>query len=217
MILKGRQVDNKMKVERFLIGIISTNCYLAINEETKQTVVIDPAASPASLMNHIKTEGLKLEAILLTHGHFDHTMGLDGFLKEYDVPVYVHEGDKEIIADPGFNLSSSYTSGFTFSDAKYLKGGETLNFAGYDFEVLHTPGHTPGGCCYYVRSEDVLFSGDTLFAGSVGRSDFPGSSGSDLIRSIREKLLPLPDDTRVYPGHMGETTIGQERGFNPFL
>ena len=132
LILKGRQVNYKMKVERFLIGIISTNCYLAINEETKQTVVIDPAASPASLMEHIKTEGLKIEAILLTHGHFDHTMGLDGFLKEYDVPVYVHEGDKEIIADPGFNLSSSYTSGFTFSDAEYLQGGETLKFAGYD-------------------------------------------------------------------------------------
>ena len=139
-----------MKVERFLIGIISTNCYLAINEETKQTVVIDPAASPSSLMDHIKTEGLKIEAIFLTHGHFDHTMGLDGFLKEYEVPVYIHEGDKEIMADPGFNLSSSYTSGFSFSDAKYLHGGETLNFAGYDFDVLHTPGHTPGGCCFYV-------------------------------------------------------------------
>ena len=92
-----------------------------------------------------------------------------------------------------------------------------LRFAGYDFEVFHTPGHTPGCCCYYVKSEGVLFSGDTLFAGSVGRSDFPGSSASGLIRSVREKLLPLPDDTHVYPGHMGETMIGHERKNNPFL
>ncbi len=179
--------------------------------------MIDPAASPSSLMEHIETEGLKIEAILLTHGHFDHTMGLDGFLSEYNVPVYVHEGDKEIIADPGFNLSSSYTSGFSFSDARYLHGGETLNFAGYDFEVFHTPGHTPGCCCFYVRQKGVLFSGDTLFANSVGRTDFPGSSMSELVRSIREKLMTLPDETRVYPGHMGETAIGHERVNNPFI
>ena len=144
-------------------------------------------------------------------------MGLDGFLKEYDVPVYVHEGDREMMTDPRLNLSSSYTSGYTFADAQYIQGEETLHFAGYDFEVFHTPGHTPGCCCYYVRSEGVLFSGDTLFAGSVGRSDFPGSSASELIRAIRDKLLPLPDDTHVYPGHMGETVIGHERVNNPFL
>ena len=144
-------------------------------------------------------------------------MGLDGLLKEYDVPVYVHEDDREIMTNPRLNLSSSYTSGYTFDGAEYIHGGETLRFAGYDFEVFHTPGHTPGCCCYYVKAEGVLFSGDTLFAGSVGRSDFPGSSASELIRSVREKLLPLPDDTHVYPGHMGETMIGHERKNNPFL
>lgn len=206
-----------MKVERFLTGIISTNCYLAVNEETKQAVVVDPAACPPSLMNRIEEEGLEITAILLTHGHFDHIMGLDGLLKEYDVPVYVHEYDREIMTNPRLNLSSSYTSGYTFDGAEYIHGGETLRFAGYDFEVFHTPGHTPGCCCYYVKAEGVLFSGDTLFAGSVGRSDFPGSSASELIRSVREKLLPLPDDTHVYPGHMGETMIGHERKNNPFL
>ena len=206
-----------MKVERFLTGIISTNCYLAVNEETKQAVVVGPAACPGSLMIRIEEEGLEITAILLTHGHFDHIMGLDGLLKEYDVPVYVHEDDREIMTNPRLNLSSSYTSGYTFDGAEYIHGGETLRFAGYDFEVFHTPGHTPGCCCYYVKSEGVLFSGDTLFAGSVGRSDFPGSSASELIRSVREKLLPLPDDTHVYPGHMGETMIGHERKNNPFL
>lgn len=200
-----------------MTGIISTNCYLAINEETKQTVVIDPASSSPSLMNHIEAEGLKVEAILLTHGHFDHIMGIDGFLKKYDVPVYVHEDDKEMMNDPQLNQSSTYTAGYTFSGAECIRDGQVLHLAGNDFEVFHTPGHTPGCCCYYVRSEGVLFSGDTLFAGSVGRSDFPGSSASELIRAIRDKLLPLPDDTHVYPGHMGETVIGHERVNNPFL
>ena len=206
-----------MKVERFLTGIISTNCYLAINEETKQTVVIDPASSSPSLMNHIEAEGLKVEAILLTHGHFDHIMGIDGFLKKYDVPVYVHEDDKEMMNDPQLNQSSTYTAGYTFSGAECIRDGQVLHLAGNDFEVFHTPGHTPGCCCFYVREEGVLFSGDTLFANSVGRTDFPGSSTSALIRSIREKLLPLPDETREYPGHMGETAIGHEREHNPYI
>lgn len=206
-----------MKVERFLTGIISTNCYLAINEETKQTVVIDPASSSPSLMNHIEAEGLNVEAILLTHGHFDHIMGIDGFLKKYDVPVYVHEDDKEMMNDPQLNQSSTYTAGYTFSGAECIRDGQVLHLAGNDFEVFHTPGHTPGCCCFYVREEGVLFSGDTLFANSVGRTDFPGSSTSALIRSIREKLLPLPDETRVYPGHMGETAIGHEREHNPYI
>lgn len=206
-----------MKVERFVTGIISTNCYLAINEETKQTVVIDPAASPSSLMGHLKAEGLKVEAILLTHGHFDHIMGIDGFLKEYPVPVYVHEDDEKVMNDPRLNQSSTYTAGYTFSRAQYLRDRQTLDLAGYKFEVIHTPGHTWGGCCYYIASENVLFSGDTLFQCSVGRTDFETSSTSDLMHSVREKLMKLPDETHVYPGHMGETMIGYEREHNPFI
>lgn len=206
-----------MKVERFVTGIISTNCYLAINEETKQTVVIDPAACPSYLMSHIRSEGLQIEAILLTHGHFDHTMGIDGFLQEYNVPVYVHEDDQDTIREPELNLSSTYTSGYSFTKAESLRDKQVLHLAGYDFQVIHTPGHTTGCCCYYVESENVLFSGDTLFQMSVGRSDFPNSSTSDLIRSVREKLLVLPEETLVYPGHMGETKIGYEREHNPYI
>lgn len=206
-----------MKVEKFVTGIISTNCYLAINEETKQTVVIDPAACPSYLMSHIKSEGLKVEAILLTHGHFDHIMGIDGFLSEFDVPVYVHEDDADAMEDPVLNQSSTYTSGYTFGKARYLRDRQTLELAGYTFQVIHTPGHTKGGCCYYVASEDVLFSGDTLFQNSVGRTDFVNSSTSDLVHSVREKLFLLPDDTIVYPGHMGETKIGHEKKYNPYV
>ena len=206
-----------MRVEKFVTGIISTNCYLAVNEDTKQAVVVDPAAAPARLMDHIREEGLKIEAILLTHGHFDHIMGIDGFLKEYSVPVYVHEDDLKMMEDPQWNQSAIYTAGYTFVGAAPLRDGQTLSLAGYDFQVLHTPGHTPGGCCYYVKSEGVLFSGDTLFQRSVGRTDFEGSSTKDLIRGIKEKLMVLPDDTHVYPGHMGETLIGYEKRENPFI
>lgn len=206
-----------MKVEKFVTGIISTNCYLAINEETKQAVIIDPAAAPSYLINHIKSEGLTIEAILLTHGHFDHIMGIDGFLQEFKVPVYVQEEDEELLADPVMNHSSVYTNGYTFAGAQHLKDGTHLQLAGYDFAVLHTPGHTPGGVCYYVASEKILFSGDTLFQASVGRTDFPKSSTADLIRGIKEKLLVLPEEVLVYPGHMGETTIGYEKANNPFI
>ncbi len=206
-----------MKVEKFVTGIISTNCYLVINEDTKQAVVIDPAACPSYLMSHIKSEGLKIEAILLTHGHFDHIMGIDGFLSEFDVPVYVHEEDADAMEDPVLNQSATYTSGYTFGKARYLRDRQTLELAGYTFQVIHTPGHTKGGCCYYVASEGVLFSGDTLFQNSVGRTDFVNSSTSDLVHSVREKLFLLPDDTMVYPGHMGETKIGHEKKYNPYV
>lgn len=206
-----------MKVEKFVTGIISTNCYLAINEETKQAVVIDPAACPSYLMGHIKSEGLDIQAILLTHGHFDHIMGIDGFLQEFDVPVYVHEADGQLMTDAGLNQSGIYTAGYTYDGARYIQDGQILETAGFKFKVLHTPGHTPGGVCYYAEDEKILFSGDTLFQNSVGRTDFPLSSMSDLIRGIKEKLLVLPDEVIVYPGHMGETTIGYEKSCNPFV
>lgn len=206
-----------MKIEKFVTGIISTNCYLAINEETKQTVIVDPAAAPSYLISHIKNEGLKIEAILLTHGHFDHIMGIDGFLAEWDVPVYVHREDAAFLEDPELNHSKTYTDGYTFRESKCVEDGQILPLAGYEFQVLHTPGHTPGGVCYYVETQQVLFSGDTLFQNSVGRTDFPGSSTSALIRGIREKLLVLPDEVLVYPGHMGETKIGYEKQHNPFI
>lgn len=206
-----------MKIEKFVTGIISTNCYLVSNVETHQAVIVDPAAVPKALTEAVERDGLTVEAVLLTHGHFDHTMGLDALLKLWGVPVYVEEEDQEILTDPKLNLSSAYTAGFTFSDAQSVEDGQILSLAGFQFQVLHTPGHTRGGCCYYAASEQVLFSGDTLFQASVGRTDFPNSSTLDLLRSIREKLLPLPDETVVYPGHMGETTIGYERDHNPYL
>lgn len=206
-----------MRIKKIVTGIISTNCYLVVNEETKEAVIIDLAACPKKLLDYIKEEGLQMKAVLLTHGHFDHIMGIDDFIKEYPVPVYVHEGDAETMTDVNLNQSRVYTGGYTFSKAQYLKDGQVLTLAGMEFQVLHTPGHTPGGACYYVEKESVLFSGDTLFQNSVGRTDFVNSSMSDLVRGIREKLFVLPDDVMVYPGHMGETTIGHEKTHNFYV
>ena len=124
---------------------------------------------------------------------------MDGLLEMFDVPVYVHRDEEELITDPILNQSKVYTNGYTFTKAKYVEDKEVLNLIGYSFQVIHTPGHTKGGACYYVKEEDVLFSGDTLFYASVGRTDFPTGSTSELIRSIREKLMCLSDDTIVYP------------------
>lgn len=122
-----------------------------------------------------------------------------------------------MITDAHWNQSDIYTKGYTFSEAVYVQDGKILRLAGYDFQVFFTPGHTPGGVCYYVASEGILFSGDTLFYHSVGRTDFEGGSMSDLVRGIEDKLLPLPDETKVLPGHMDATTIGEEKKYNPFL
>ena len=206
-----------MTVERFLTGILSTNCYVAWNEQTKEAVIVDPAAYSKKLAEFLREEGLKPQAVLLTHGHFDHIMGLDALLEEYPVPVYVHEAEKGLIADPKTNLSLTYTNGYVFEDAIYVTDGQKIAAAGVTFEVLFTPGHTSGGCCYYAETENMLFSGDTLFRCSVGRSDLPTGDETTLIRSIKEKLLVLPENTVVYPGHMAATTIQTEKTANPFL
>ena len=202
-----------MKTKPFVVGLIHTNCYMVINEETKEAVVVDAAKSPKKMLDYAEEKGFDVKAILLTHGHFDHIMGIDEILSVYDIPVYVHEDEKETMIDPAINLSRNYS----FSDAVYLKDGEVLNLAGMEFKVIHTPGHTPGCVCYYMESEKVLFSGDTLFEMSVGRTDFPNGSTETLVKSVREKLFVLPDDVLVFPGHMGETSIGYEKLHNMYV
>lgn len=215
---KERLADRgMMKIEKFVIGVLGTNCYLVRNEESRECFLIDPAICPQNLVEHIRQEGLDMKAILLTHGHFDHIMGLHGFLDEFSVPVYACAAEERLLNDASMNASAQFAVAYTFSGADYVEDGQVLSLAGMTIQVLHTPGHTIGCCCYYLPEEGVLFSGDTLFCGSTGRTDFPTGSQSQLVRSIREKLLPLPDETKVYPGHMSETTIGFEKQHNPFL
>lgn len=207
-----------MLVKKFLAGPLGTNCYLLVNEMTKEAVIVDPASCPDRLKECVKKEGLVIQAVLLTHAHFDHIMGIDDVIETYgDMPVYVHQDDLGMLENPGLNLSADYGMNYSYRGGCALRDGQVLSLIGYEIKVLHTPGHTPGGVCYYVEPEEVLISGDTLFQGSVGRTDFPGGSAAQLSRSIKEKLFVLPENTHVYPGHMGTTTIWHEKGHNPFV
>lgn len=206
-----------MKIEKFVLGSMGTNCYLLINEETKELVIVDPATCPDYMISHIQTNGYIPKAIFLTHAHFDHVMGIDGWVKKFDIPVYLHEDEKQVLVDPALNLSSVFGQSYAYSKVTCLLDGQLLELAGFTFQVIHTPGHTQGGCCYYVEAEGVLMSGDTLFRQSVGRSDFPTGSMSTLVRSIKDKLFCLPDDVMVYPGHNDLTCIADEKMYNPFV
>ena len=207
-----------MKIENFVLGPVGTNCYIVINEGTKECFLVDMAACPPELVSHIKNSGLTVKAVLLTHGHFDHIMGLDRFLEEFPAPVYACAAEKELLESPQLNSSSGMLGQpYTFHGAQYVKDGDLLDIAGMKIQVIQTPGHTIGGCCYYIADEQMLFSGDTLFRASIGRTDLPTGSMGALVRSVKEKILVLPDETRVYPGHMEETTVGYEKKYNPFL
>ena len=207
-----------MKVGKFVLGPVATNCYIGINEETKECFIVDPATCPPEFVSYIKNAGLTVKAVLLTHGHFDHIMGLDALLKEFPVPVYAHEAEREVLESEQLNSSASMLGQpYSFSGADYVTNRQELRIAGFEILVIYTPGHTIGGCCYYIEKEKALFSGDTLFHGSVGRTDLPTGSMGQLVSSVRDRLFVLPDDTQVYPGHMEETTIGYEKKYNPFV
>ena len=196
-----------MKVGKFVLGPVATNCYIGINEETKECFIVDPATCPPEFVSYIKNAGLTVKAVLLTHGHFDHIMGLDALLKEFSVPVYAHAAEREVLESEQLNSSASMLGQpYSFSGADYVTNRQELRIAGFEILVIYTPGHTIGGCCYYIEKEKTLFSGDTLFHGSVGRTDLPTGSMGQLVSSVRDRLFVLPDDTQVYPGHMEETT-----------
>ena len=207
-----------MKIEKFVLGPVGTNCYIVRNDDTMECFIVDVAACPPEFVSHIRNSGLTVKAVLLTHGHFDHIMGLDRFLEEFPVPVYACAAEKDVLESAQLNSSAGMLGQpYTFTGARFVKDGDLLDVAGMKIQAIQTPGHTIGGCCYYIADENVLFSGDTLFRASVGRTDLPTGSMSALVRSVTDRLLVLPDETRVYPGHMEETTIGYEKQYNPFL
>ena len=207
----------KLKINQYVVGAVQTNCYFAINDETKETLIVDPGDNAKQLADRIRQEELKPVAVLLTHGHFDHAGGAAELAREFQIPVYAHEDEKETLEDPKLNVSWMMGKEEHFSADEFVADEQELDLAGFHIRVLHTPGHTVGGCCYYLPYEDVVFSGDTLFCMSVGRTDFPKGSMSAIVRSIKEKLMVLPERTTVYPGHNDVTTIENERMYNPYL
>jgi len=203
-----------MKV--LVVGSLGVNCYILHAEGHDEAVVIDPGGSEEAVWMHISAEGLVLKAILNTHAHADHIGAVDFLREKTGAKFYIHEADAPMLLDARKNLSTFMGMPIVTKPADVLlKGGEVLDICHMKFTVLHTPGHSPGGVCYLM--EDRVFSGDTLFAESVGRTDFPCSSAKDLMTSVREKLLVLPDEIKVYCGHGPETTIGHERKYNPYI
>lgn len=207
----------QIEIKSMTLGMVATNCYLIINKETKEALFIDPADNALRISNVIEENVCTLKAILLTHGHFDHIMALNELKKRYNVPVYAHEEEEDVLKQSSLNMSGMIGQIYTTQADIYVKDGEHLKLAGLDIIVLHTPGHTKGGVCYYLPEEKVLMSGDTLFHCSIGRTDFPTGSMSQLVRSVKEQLFVLPDDVQVYPGHDSVTSIGYEKQYNPFF
>ena len=210
-------MTEQTEVLRYIVGPVCTNCYLLVNHKTGELLVVDPGDQAQLIEKQIEKTGAKPVAILLTHGHFDHAGAAEELADKYQISIYAHEAERETLEDPGLNLCGMIGEHKVYHADIFVKDEEVLNLAGFSIRVFFTPGHTIGGCCYYIVDEKILFSGDALFQESVGRTDFPRGSASDLIRAIREKLMPLPDDVTVYTGHDESTLIGYERMHNPYL
>ncbi|MBP2628206.1 MAG: beta-lactamase domain protein [Firmicutes bacterium] len=205
-----------MKIIRLEVGPIGTNCYIVYCMKTLQGAVIDPGGNGKEIIGILNRDHIKLVCILNTHGHADHIVANDEIKEATGAPVYIHGADAKMLISAQGNLSSYLGNNFTCHPAdRLLNDGEKFMVGEIEFQVFHTPGHTPGGICF--TANDVLFSGDTLFEQSVGRTDFPGGSHRQLISSIKNKLLVLADHITVLPGHGGATTIGDERHNNPFI
>lgn len=205
-----------MKLNQLTVGQLGVNCYIVSCEYTKEALVIDPGDNAEKILEKIDQENLQLKYIVNTHGHADH-IGANHILKnKTNAAIAIHADDAPMLGDPKLNLSVYIGASIISDDADIiLNAGDSITIGNINLSVLHTPGHTKGGIC--LLTEGILFSGDTLFAESIGRCDFPDGSMTDIIYSIKNQLMNLPDTVKVYPGHGPTTTIGWERNHNPYL
>ena len=209
-----------MIIDSLVLGEYQTNCYvLRSGEEARESLVVDPGLGAEELIAFLTERQIAPVAVVLTHGHIDHIAGIAALRQSYpNIKVLIHELDAEALSNPAANLSGMMGRGFTTAPADVLlKEGDCIEQASVKLQVLHVPGHSPGGICLYSSEEGIVFTDDALFAESIGRTDFPGGSMSQLLSCIKEKLWPLADSTVVYPGHGPATTIAREKACNPFL
>ena len=204
------------------LGMAATNSFFVQGKtedgkDLQQVLFFDPADRGDYLVQKLQEHNLQVAAILLTHGHYDHILGVAAMREKTGAKVYAYEGEKDLLSSPNLNLSESIGRPCRVEPDVWLKDGEIFELAGLSITCIATPGHTKGSCCYYIPEHKVLISGDTLFQESVGRTDFPTGSMSEIVRSIREKLFILPEDVTVYPGHGDLTSIGYEKKYNPFV
>lgn len=206
-----------LKIGRIMLGVCQTNCYFVYEEGGQEVILFDPADKGAYLYDKLAEKGFQVAAILLTHGHFDHIWGVEELKERSGAKVYACEEEREVCENADINVSGNTGRPCTVKADVYVKDGDEITAAGMTCKVIATPGHTKGSCCYYFEDDKILLSGDTLFQESVGRTDLPTGSMSALVRSVKEKLLILPEDVKVYPGHGEATSIGYEKKYNPFL
>jgi len=205
-----------MTVKKLIVGPMEANCYILADEKTKRAIIIDPGDEAEKILRKVNAEELEIIYIVNTHAHIDHIGANDIIREETGACLLIHSADAPFLEDPEMNLSIMIDKKRKFSSpTKMLEEGDQIRVDGISLRVLHTPGHTPGSICLHVK--DKLFTGDTLFAGSVGRTDLPGGNLLDLENSIKEKLLVFSDEVIVYPGHGPQTTIGKEKQDNPFV
>lgn len=208
-----------MKIMYMVLGPFMTNTYILYNEETMEGLVVDPSFSPEHYIKAIEEKKIHLTSIFLTHAHVDHMAGMNELRKAFpEARMYMDKRDRPFLRDPERNLSYMFPTPTLVDDADvWVKDGDEIETSGYTFQVIDTSGHTPGGISFYLKKEGIVFTGDSLFQGSIGRTDFPGGSMKELTGSIRKNLFALPDSTVVLSGHGEQTTIGQEKRTNPFL
>jgi len=205
-----------MIFDTLVVGPLEVNCFILGCEDTRKGVVVDAGGDPDQIIAAVKHHGLTIEQIINTHGHFDHIGANLLVSKHFDANLLIHAADMDLL-EQGATVARAYgiKSDNSPKPDKFLTDGMEITFGSCRLKVFHTPGHTPGGCCLYIEKEKKLITGDTLFADSIGRTDFPGGSLEQLLDSVRSKLFTLPDDVAVYPGHGPATTIGHEKRHNP--